>query len=132
MRQEMDSFNVSYQQTPAGNHGRNAAERAIQTFKSHFIVGLSTTHPNFPLKQWDMLLPQAVLTLNLLRPSRLHPHLSAHHMVYGSYDYSSHPIAPPGMYTVQLIVEDQTYTTSIEVRKDPRIEIEKETKKLLH
>ena len=97
MRHEMDSFNVDYQLSPAGNHGRNAPERAIQTFKSHFIAGLSTTHPNFPLNQWDKLLPQAVLALNLLRPSRFHPHLSAHHMLYGSYNYSSHPIAPPGM-----------------------------------
>ena len=77
MRDEMDSFHITYQLTPAGNHGRNAAERAIQTFKSHFIAGLCSTHPTFPLRHWDKLLPQAVLTLNLLRPARLHPQLSA-------------------------------------------------------
>ena len=103
MRDEMDSFNITYQLTPAGNHGRNAAERAIQTFKSHFIAGLCSTHPTFPLRHWDKLLPQAVLTLNLLRPARLYPQLSAYTMVHGNYDYSSHPIAPPGM---RVLVHD--------------------------
>jgi hypothetical protein len=44
----------------------NLAERAIQTFKHHFkaiIVGLDN---NFPMNLWDRLLPQSVLTLNLL------------------------------------------------------------------
>ena len=32
------------------------------------------------------------MTLNLLRPARLHPQLSAYAMVHGAYDYSSQPI----------------------------------------
>ena len=52
------------------NHRVNAAERAIQTFKNHFIAGLSTVDPNFPMQLWDELLPQAQDTLNLLRMSR--------------------------------------------------------------
>ena len=97
MRSEMDHHNISYQLTPAGNHGRNAAERAIQTFKNHFVAGLCSVHPQFPLRHWDKLLPQAELTLNLLRPSRLAPHLSAYNLVHGTFDYSSHPLAPPGI-----------------------------------
>ena len=35
----MITNNISYQLTPAGSHSRNAAERAIQTFKYHFVAG---------------------------------------------------------------------------------------------
>ena len=45
---------------------------------------------------WDRLLFQAVLTLNLLRPSRLNPKLSAHDFLHGPFNYMSTPIAPPG------------------------------------
>ena len=69
----MYSENVDFQLTPAGIHRRNKAERAIQTFKSHFISGLCTVDPKFPLNLWDKLLPQAILTLNLLRPSNINP-----------------------------------------------------------
>ena len=49
MMEEMDSNNISYQLTPAGNHGRNAAKRAIQTFKNHFVAGLCSVHSRFTL-----------------------------------------------------------------------------------
>ena len=97
MMEEMDTNNITYQLTPAGNHGRNAAERAIQTFKNHFVAGLCSVHPRFPLHQWDKLLPQAELTLNLLRPSRLNPALSAHATLHGIFQYSNTPLAPPGI-----------------------------------
>ncbi len=35
------------------NHRVNTAERAIQTFKAHFISALATTDSNFPLQLWD-------------------------------------------------------------------------------
>ena len=50
----------------ADNHRVNAAERAIQTFKNHFIAGLCTIDPHFPMQLWCELLPQAELTTNLL------------------------------------------------------------------
>ena len=77
MKDEIESNNITYQLTPSGNHGRNSTERAIQTFKNHFIVGLCSVHPSFPLNQWYKLLPQAELALNLLRPFRINPALSA-------------------------------------------------------
>ena len=49
------------------NHCINAAERAIQTFKKHFVSGLCTTNINFPLQLWNHLAPQAEITCNLLR-----------------------------------------------------------------
>ena len=42
--------------TPADQHRRNAAERAIQTFKGHFISVLAGVDNNFPINQWDELL----------------------------------------------------------------------------
>jgi hypothetical protein len=77
-------------------HLRNAAERAIQTFKEHFVAGLSSVDPNFPLHLWDRLLPQAEITLNLLRTSRQHPQLSASAHFHGLIDYKKTPFATPG------------------------------------
>jgi hypothetical protein len=88
---------VDYQLTPPGLHRRNWAERAIQTFKNHFISGLCSTHPDFPLNLWDKLLPQATLTLNLLRPSRINPKLSAYAQICGAFNFDKTPLAPPGI-----------------------------------
>ena len=55
-QQMKDAFTeeqVAFQLVPPGNHRANAAERAIQTFKSHFIAGLAGVDPKFPLGQWD-------------------------------------------------------------------------------
>ena len=49
------------------NHRVNAAERAIQTFKDHFISALATTDSKFPLQLWDRLTSQVETTLNLMR-----------------------------------------------------------------
>ena len=51
------------------NHRVNAAERAIQTFKDHFISALATTDSEFPLQLWDRLTSQVETTLNLMRAS---------------------------------------------------------------
>jgi hypothetical protein len=59
-------YQMQYQLVPLHIHWRNAAERAICTFKNHFVAGLCSTHPNFPPRLWDSLLPQAEITLNLL------------------------------------------------------------------
>ena len=87
---------VEYQLVPPHIHRRNSAEHAIQTFKNHFITGLASTDPNFPLSNWCRLLPQAELTLNLLRPSRLNPKLSAYAQLEGTFDFNRTPLAPPG------------------------------------
>jgi hypothetical protein len=82
------------------NHRVNAAERAIQTFKAHFISALATTDSEFPLQLWDRLTPQVVSTLNMLRPSRLDPTMSAYEAVHGPYDWNRFPLAPPGCKAV--------------------------------
>ena len=96
LKEFLTAENVEYQLVPPHIHRHNSAERAIQTFKNHFIAGLASTDPNFPLSNWCRLLPQAELTLNLLRPSRLNPKLSAYAQLEGAFDFNRTPLAPPG------------------------------------
>jgi hypothetical protein len=88
---------IDFQLVPPRLHRRNAAERAIRTFKNHFIAGLCSVDKDFPLHLWDKLLPQAELTLNLLRGSRINPKLSAHAQLHGQFDFNRTPLAPPGI-----------------------------------
>ena len=87
---------TQYQLTPPHIHRCNAAERAIRTFKNHFISGLCSVDRNFPLHLWCRLLDQAELTLNMLRTSRINPNLSAHEQIHGTHDFNATPLAPPG------------------------------------
>ena len=61
---------IRYQKVSPHIHRRNAAERAIRTFKNHLLAGLCTCDPKFPIDEWDCLIPQAIFTLNLMRSSR--------------------------------------------------------------
>jgi hypothetical protein len=87
---------VEYQLVPPHCHRRNYSERSIQTFKEHFVAGLASVDPTFPLHLWDRLLPQAEITLNLLRTSRLHPQISAAAHFHGLVDYNKTTFDPPG------------------------------------
>jgi hypothetical protein len=78
----MASVDVDFQLVPPHVHHRNTAKRAIQKLRNHFIAGLCSTNPFFPLRLWDRLLPQALLTLNLLCGSRINPNLSAHAQLF--------------------------------------------------
>ena len=103
---------IDYQLVPPGIHRRNAAERAIRTFKNHFIAGLCSVDKNFPLRLWDKLLPQAELTLNLLRGSRINPKLSAFAQVNGFYNFNRTPLAPPGIRVLIHIKPNERTTWS--------------------
>ena len=96
LKTAMSKKKVDFQLVPPHNHRANAAERAIQTFKNHFKAGLASLDPNFPVSEWDRLLPQAFLTLNLLRASRVNPKLSAEAYLHGQFDFNATPLAPPG------------------------------------
>jgi hypothetical protein len=87
---------ISYQLVPPHCHRRNAAKRAIRTFNEHFVTGLSLVDSSFPMHLWDRLLPQAEITLNLLRTSQLHPQLSAAAHYHGLVNYNKTSFAPPG------------------------------------
>jgi hypothetical protein len=55
----------------------------------------------FPIHVWDILLPQAEITLNLLRSSRLHPQLSAASHYRGLVDYNKTAFGPPGCKIIE-------------------------------
>ena len=59
-------------------------------------MGLTSVDPSFPITQWDRLLQQAELTLNLLRKCRVNPNLSAYAYIFGNFDFNKTPLAPPG------------------------------------
>jgi hypothetical protein len=82
------------------NHQVNAAKRAIETFKAHFISALATTDSKFPIQLWDRLTPQVKHTLNMLRPSCLNPTKSAHEAIHNPFDWNRFPLAPPGCKAV--------------------------------
>lgn len=92
----LDSISIQYQLVPTNVYRRNASERAIHTFKNHFIAGIVSLPTQFPLYLWCRLLPQDVITFNLIRQYTLHPHLSAHAHLYGTFNYNATPMAPPG------------------------------------
>ena len=68
---------IEYQLAPPGNHRTNPAERAIRTYKNHYLAGLATCDPKYPVREWDRIIPQSELTINLLRNSRINPNLSS-------------------------------------------------------
>ena len=82
--------------TPADVHRRNIAEQAIQTWKGHFISVLAGVDEKFPLHEWDRLISQVTLTLNLLRQSNASPNVSAYAHHHGQFNYDKMPLAPMG------------------------------------
>jgi hypothetical protein len=86
------------------------AEKAIQTFKDHFVGVLSGCAPTFPMHLYCQLLPQVEWQLLLLRQSRLHPNLSAYAHVYFHYDWNKHPFVPIGMEALVHVKPDKRQT----------------------
>jgi hypothetical protein len=104
--------NISYQLVPPHCHLRSAAEHSIRTFKEHFVAGLSSVDPSFPMHLWDRLFPQAEMKLNLLQTSRLHPQLSAAAHYHGLVDYNKTDFAPPGC---KIIAHEKCIITGVKM-----------------
>ena len=79
---------------PTGMHCQNVTEVAIKTFKEHFISIIAGLPESFPIRMWCKPLPQAELTLNILRPSHARPNISAHAYMFGPFDFNRTPLAP--------------------------------------
>ena len=103
LKEHFRSRGISFQFVPPHLHQINAAKRSIDTFKDHFISGLASANPSFPIHLLYRLLPQATKTLNLLQPSRTNPRLSAEAILNGELNYNRNPLAPPG---TKLIVHE--------------------------
>ena len=67
LRKYFEDSDIQFQLVPPYMHLIYAAERAVRTFKNHFITALCTVDPIFPFYLWDRLLPQVTMTLNMLR-----------------------------------------------------------------
>ena len=48
LKEYMEEENETFQLVPTHLYQRNAAERAIQNFKNHFIAGMVSTHKDVP------------------------------------------------------------------------------------
>lgn len=107
--QAFKKSNVKFQLVPPHLHRRNAAERAIRTLKNHFIAGMCTCDTRFLASYWDKLLPQALITLNLLRSARRNLSLSAHAAIFGQFNFNATPLAPPGTKVVVHHKNRKTY-----------------------
>ena len=73
LKKSFDKYNINYQFVPPHVHRANATEHAIRTFNALFFARLASCNPAFPIAEWDRLLDQAEMTLNLLQTSRTNP-----------------------------------------------------------
>ena len=87
----IESEQLQYQLASPRDHRTNPVERAIQAFKNYFIAIISGTDPNFPSNCWDLLVPQSVIALNLLRPSRINPAISTYVQINGNFNFNDTP-----------------------------------------
>jgi hypothetical protein len=110
MKDYFKQNDIQHQLVPPGQHRTNAAERAIRTFKNHVIAGLCSVDDNFPIQLWDRLIPQAIITINLLRGSRINPKHSAYSQLFGPYNFNKEPMAPPGIRVLVHVKPDQRKT----------------------
>ena len=92
--------NIDIQDCPPYTHQSLKAERAIRTFKNHFIATLCTAPtaaPDFLLTLWDDMLPQLEICLNRLHLYAPNVTVSAYADLHGgAFDFAKHPIAPIG------------------------------------
>ena len=96
-KEEILATKMSYQLVPPDDHRRNISERAIQTWKNHFVGALSGTAANFPLHLWCQVISQAERQLLLLSQTNINTKISSYAYVYVQHDYNAAPFVPIGM-----------------------------------
>ena len=82
------------------DHRRNLADKAIQTWKDHFIGVVSGTAESFSAHLWCQDIPQAERQLLLLRKSNVNTNISAYIHLYGPHNYNAAPFVPIGIETL--------------------------------
>jgi hypothetical protein len=98
----IDRRHVKLQYVPPGQHRGLKAERAIRTGRNHYISALYGSHPDFPPDEWDRIKDHVELTLNLMRPARLNPLISAYEYLRGKFIWHHTPLGPPGASVMPL------------------------------
>jgi hypothetical protein len=102
----IEASGMTYELVSPKKHRHNIAEKAIQTFKDHFVGVLSGCVPSMPIHLWCQLLPQVERQLLLLQQSCAHPNLLVYAPVYKHYDYNWHLFIPIGM---EALVHDKPH-----------------------
>ena len=105
VRQYLSKEQINIELTPVGQHRRNKAERAIRTFKNHFVATLAGVDKECPLELWPEFLDQIDMTLNIMRTSSAG--LSAWSALHGPVDFNKTPIAPLGIKVVAHVPADR-------------------------
>ena len=95
LKRTMTSMNTNYQLLPSSNHRANNAERAIKTFKDHFIAGMCSVDKDFHLQLRDRILQKAKSSLKVFRQPRTLPHLSAYTHIFREFYFNRTLVAPP-------------------------------------
>jgi hypothetical protein len=81
------------QYTPPDIHCMNPAERAIRTWKSHFLPGMVGLPKSFPIANWCCLTIQCNATLIMLCPCCQNPLLLSHKALKGSFLFDATSMA---------------------------------------
>ena len=105
-----ETRHVGLQYVPPGQHRALKAERAIQTGIYHYVSALATADPDFPPDEWDRLKEHVEITLNLMRPSRINPLISAYEYLRGPFIWEHTPLGPPGASIMVLTRADKRPT----------------------
>ncbi|KAL7484256.1 hypothetical protein ACHAW6_009898, partial [Cyclotella cf. meneghiniana] len=71
-------------------------ERAIRTWKNHFVAIRAGAAKSYRLSNWCKDLEQTDITLNMMRPCTQNPNLSAHEALEGMFSFDATPMAPIG------------------------------------
>ena len=90
------TMDIKYQLFPPSNYIAINIEKSIQTFKNHFIEELCSIDKDFHLQSWHILLSHATISLNILKQSRILPHISSYTPLFGGFYYKRTPLYPPG------------------------------------
>ena len=72
----------------------------IQTFKTHFIMGLYSVEPLPPFQHWDNLVEQSKIILNITWASRTKLKILAYMKMFCGYDYNTTSVALTGTKVV--------------------------------
>ena len=107
--------NIDIELSPSKNHHLNGpGERAVGTYKAHFISTLATIDPNCPMQLWDIFLEQTTGTLSILRTLRRNTKVSAFEELNGKFDYNKTSVVPVGLKA--LVNNDPSDSTSFEAK----------------
>jgi hypothetical protein len=90
------TWQATFQLVPPDMQRHNRAEQVIRTFKAHFLSILASVDSSFHTYLWDLLLPQAELTVNLLIQSVLNPRISVWEFFQSPFDFIKTPLGPVG------------------------------------